>query len=109
MEFSGRLTAFPPADLLQWAKNDRRTGALVVRKSDREKRVYFHQGEVVGALSTDPAEFYGQHLLLAGHLTERQLFEALSHCTVSGKRLGGTLSELGFLSPELIQKTLSDQ
>ena len=28
MEFSGRLTAFPLGDLLQWAKNDRCTGAL---------------------------------------------------------------------------------
>jgi len=33
MEFSGRLAAFPMGDLLQWAKNERRTGALVVRRS----------------------------------------------------------------------------
>jgi hypothetical protein len=109
MEFSGRLAAFPPGDLLQWAKNDRRTGALVVRRSDREKRVYFNSGEIVGCLSTDPAEFYGQHLLLNGYLGEEQLFSALHHCTQTGRRLGASLSELGFLSPDLIQQTLREQ
>lgn len=109
MEFSGRLAAFPPGDLLQWARNDRRTGALVVRKSDREKRIYFHAGEVMGCLSTDPAEFYGQHLLLEGHLTEDQLFRALAHCTSKGIRLGTALAELGLLSQELIQSTLRRQ
>jgi uncharacterized protein DUF4388 len=109
MEFSGRLAAFPPGDLLQWAKNDRRTGALVVRRSDREKRIYFNSGEVVGCLSTDPAEFYGQYLLLNGYLDQEKLFQALSHCTVHGGRLGQTLSTLGFLSPEEIQVTLRRQ
>ena len=68
MEFSGRLAAFPMADLLQWAKNEACTGALVIRRSQREKRIYFNAGDVVGCLSNDPAEFYGQYLLLHGHL-----------------------------------------
>jgi hypothetical protein len=109
MEFSGRLAAFPPGDLLQWAKNDRRTGALVVRRSDREKRIYFASGEIVACISTDPAEFYGQHLLLHGYLTEDQLFRALHDCTSNGRRLGSSLSELGFLTPDQIQQTLRRQ
>lgn len=109
MEFSGRLTAFPLGDLLQWAKNDRCTGALVVRRSEREKRIYFHAGEVVGCLSNDPAEYYGQHLVLHGHLTDDQLFQALSHCTTHGVRLGMALRELGLLSADVIQQTLRQQ
>jgi hypothetical protein len=109
MEFSGRLTAFPLGDLLQWAKNDRCTGALVIRRSEREKRIYLHAGEVVGCLSNDPAEYYGQHLVLHGHLTEDQLFQALSHCTTHGTRLGLALRELGMLPPEVIQQTLREQ
>jgi len=35
MEFSGRLSAFPIGDILQWAHNDQRTGSLVVRRSGR--------------------------------------------------------------------------
>jgi uncharacterized protein DUF4388 len=109
MEFSGRLTAFPVGDLLQWAQNERCTGALVIRRSEREKRIYFHAGDVVGCLSNDPAEFYGQHLLLQGHLTDEQLFQALSHCTSEKTRLGVALQHLGLLGPDVIQHTLRAQ
>lgn len=109
MEFSGRLSAFPLGDLLQWAKNDRCTGALVVRRSEREKRIYFQAGDVVGCLSNDPAEFYGQHLVVNGYLTDDQLFEALSRCTTRGLRLGVALVELGMLSADVIQQTLRVQ
>src|SRR4051794_12734525 len=109
MEFSGRLTAFPMGDLLQWAQNERCTGALVIRRSEREKRIYFHAGEVVGCLSNDAAEYYGQHLVLNGHLTDDQLFQALSHCSTRSVRLGVALRELGLLSAEVIQQTLRRQ
>lgn len=109
MEFSGRLAAFPMGDLLQWAKNERRSGALVVRRSDREKRVYFHQGDVVGCLSDDPSEFYGQYLLLRGLLDESELFRALTHCTSRNVRLGAALRELAILPEEVIQRTLRGQ
>lgn len=109
MEFSGRLSAFPMGDLLQWAQNERCTGALVVRRSQREKRIYFHAGQVVACLSNDSAEFYGQHLLVQGHLTEEELFRALSHCTERRIRLGAALCELGILSPERVQHTLRQQ
>ncbi|HEY2739929.1 MAG TPA: DUF4388 domain-containing protein [Thermoanaerobaculia bacterium] len=109
MEFSGRLAAFPMGDLLQWAKNERRTGALVVRRSEREKRVYFHQGEIVGCLSDDPAEFYGQHLLVNGYLDDGQLFKALTHCTSHNIRLGAALRELEILPQDVIQRTLREQ
>jgi hypothetical protein len=109
MEFSGRLAAFPVGDILQWAANDRRTGALIVRRSRREKRVYFREGEVVSCISDDPAEYYGQHLLLHGHLDERALVRALTYCRQHGKRLGVALRELGILKPAAIQETLRRQ
>jgi hypothetical protein len=109
MDFSGRLAAFPMGDLLQWAKNERRTGALVVRRSEREKRVYFHQGDIVGCVSDDPAEFYGQYLLVNGHLDESQLYKALTHCTTQNVRLGAALRALDLLAPDVIQRTLRGQ
>ena len=109
MEFSGRLAAFPMGDLLQWAKNELRTGSLVVRRSEREKRVYFHRGDVVGCVSDDPAEFYGQYLLVNGYLDEKSLFKALTLCTQRNVRLGTALRELKLLSAEVIQSTLRSQ
>ncbi len=96
------------SDLLQWAKNEGCTGSLVIRRSAREKRIYFDRGDVVGCLSDDPTEFYGQHLLSHGLLTERQLFEALTSCTRQKVRLGKALRELGLLPDEVIQRTLRE-
>lgn len=109
MEFSGRLTSFPLGALLQWARTERCTGALVIRRSEREKRIYCQSGAVVGCLSNDPAEFYGQYLVLQGHLSDDQLFRALSHCAGKNVRLGVALRELGMLSADLIQHTLREQ
>lgn len=109
MEFSGRLASFPPEQLLQWAETERRTGSLVVRRSRRQKRVFFVDGKVVACLSDDPAEYYGQYLLLYGYVTESELIQALSHCAQSGKRLGGALIDLGILSEGDVRDTLSHQ
>lgn len=107
MEFSGRLSAFPPANLLQWASHERRTGALVVRRTRGEKRVYFRDGAVVACLSSDPAEHYGQHLLLHGHLDEPSFLRALRHCRESGRRLGASAVELGLLDEATVRASLA--
>lgn len=109
MEFSGRLTSFSIGDLLQWAGQERRSGALVVRRSRREKRIYLRDGRVVACLSDDPAEHYGEHLLLHGYINERQLIEALTYCSHEKKRLGVALVDLGLLPVETVKKTLHDR
>jgi hypothetical protein len=108
MEFSGRLAAFPISDILQWAQNDRRTGALVVRRSGNEKRVYFRDGDVVACFSDDAAEFFGQHLLVRGFVDEPKLIQTLTYCKRSGHRLGGALVELGILAPEAVAAALRE-
>ena len=82
MEFSGRLSAFPIGDLLQWAQNEQRTGALVIRRSGREKRIYFQGGDVVSCYSSEAAEFFGQHLLVGGLIDEMALVRALARSDV---------------------------
>src|SRR5688500_20209083 len=106
MEFSGRLAAFPPSDILQWVHNDRRSGALVLRRSGRTKRVYFDRGNVVACTSDDPAEYYGQLLLIYGYIGELELMQALQRCQQEENvRLGAALREVGLLSEEDSQAT----
>lgn len=106
MEFSGRLASFPIAELLQWAHNDRRTGALVLRRTSREKRVFFAEGRIVACLTDHTAEFYGQHLLLSGHIRQDQLLKSLALCRQESKRLGLALEEQGILSRSEVSTTL---
>lgn len=109
MEFSGRLAAFPIGDLLQWAHNDRRTGALVVRRREHEKRIYFEDGEVASCFSSDAAEFFGQHLLVNGLVDEATLVRALTLCQQEGRRLGEVLDSLGILRREAMLDALRRQ
>ncbi len=109
MEFSGRLASFPIAELLTWAANDRRTGALVLRRSSREKRIYFESGEIVACLTDSTTEFYGQHLLLEGHLGPGVLTRCLVLCQQEGKRMGVVLVEQGILSRTIVERTLAEQ
>ncbi len=109
MEFSGRLASFPIAELLTWAANDRRTGSLVLRRTSREKRIYFENGEIVACLTDSTTEFYGQHLLLEGHLDPDVLTRCLVQCQEEGKRLGVVLVEEGFLARQIIERTLAEQ
>lgn len=109
MEFSGRLATIQFGDVLQLANQERWSGDLVVRRSSREKRVYLDQGKVVGCLSSDPAEFYGRHLLLHDRVGESDLSRALSWCTRHGVRLGEALRELEILGEEEIRETLGQR
>jgi len=109
MEFSGRLATIQFGDVLQLAEQERWSGALVVRRSSREKRVFLQGGRIVGCLSDDPAEFYGRHLLLQGHLDEAQLAEALAWCTRHGRRLGCALRELDILPEVTVRRTLGER
>jgi hypothetical protein len=106
MEFSGRLASFPIGDILQWAHNDQRSGALAVRRSGSEKRIFLRDGEVVATFSDDPAEFFGQHLLVNGLLDESGLIRALTHCQKTGQKLGDALHTLGLLPAERVQEAL---
>jgi hypothetical protein len=100
VELTGRLGAMAISDLLQWAHHERRSGSLVVRTARREKRVVFERGLVVGCVSGDPAEYFGQHLLLNGYIERAKLLQALDLCRAAGARLGTALVDLGLLAPD---------
>ncbi len=106
MEFSGRLASFPIGDLLQWAHHDRRTGALVLRRSHTEKRVYFRNGNIVACFSDEAAEYFGQHLLVRGLVSEDALVRALSYCQQNRVPLGKALQDLSLLPRELVWEEL---
>ncbi len=109
MEFSGRLASFPVAELLTWAANDRRPGSLVLRRSSREKRIYFGGGEIVACLTDSTTEFYGQHLLLEGYLGAEALTRCLVQCQQESKRLGVVMVEEGILTRAVVERTLAEQ
>lgn len=107
MEFTGRLAVFPPQNLLQWALTERVTGTLVVRRSQKEKRIGFRSGRIVDCRSNQPQELYGQYLVLHGHLHPEGLSRALGHTRSRRMPLGDALTELSLLDESKVRSTLS--
>lgn len=107
MEFTGRLSAFPASNLLQWALTERVSGTLVVRRSQREKRIGFRLGKILDCRSNQVAEHYGQHLVAHGHLGADELGRALAHCRSKRIPLGQAVGELGLLDESTVRVTLA--
>ncbi|HSM13794.1 MAG TPA: DUF4388 domain-containing protein [Thermoanaerobaculia bacterium] len=102
MEFTGRLAAFPAANLLQWALQERVTGTLVVRRSTSEKRVGLRSGQVTECRSNQPRELFGRFLVDHERVGVEELSGALALGRKSGHPLGRSLVELGMLSEEAV-------
>lgn len=107
MEFTGRLDAFPPASLLQWAAGERRTGTLIVRRARRERRISFRGGEVVGCSSSLPRETFGQYLLDHDAARPDQLGRVLPLARLRNLPVGQVLVDEGILDPEVASRLLA--
>ncbi|KAB2962754.1 MAG: DUF4388 domain-containing protein [Thermoanaerobaculia bacterium] len=106
MEFAGRLASFSPANLLQWAGSERRTGILVVRRSRREKRVSLRDGDVVGCRSNLIQETFGRYLVDHGLLRPDALVRVLAHSRAASLPTGEAITALGILPEEIVREQL---
>lgn len=108
MEFAGRLASFSPANLLQWAENERRTGVLVVRRSRRERRVAFRDGRVVGCRSNLMSQTFGRYLVDHGLLRPDGLARVLAHSRAVGVPTGEAIAALGILPQDVVREQLRE-
>lgn len=98
---NGRLeeVRFPEV-ILQISKR-KETGVLHIRRYQVEKDVFFQNGNVVFARSTDLDERLGEVLLRLGKVTCRQVDDSVKKIS-PGQRLGTVLVQEGYLSaPDL--------
>jgi hypothetical protein len=100
MSLTGDLSTMPLPDLLQWLSSAAKTGMLQVERNKLTRWIQFEDGHVAGCSSDDPPQRLGQFLLSRELITAEQLREALAAQEGSGKHLGLTLVELGYLAPD---------
>ena len=98
MGFEGDLESINLPDLLQLLSSARKTGALSIRRGTQEKRLYFRDGLLVYASSTDENEKLGNVLIREGLVTAEEIARCRRHQAETGRRFGITLLELGCLS-----------
>ena len=111
MGFTGNLKTLAFGDILQLIATGKKTGLLRLNRPRGAKLIYFRDGNVISAASESAAEEdrLGQLLLRRGQLSADDLQRALKRQTVSGKRLGHTLIELGILERSVVIDALRAQ
>ena len=65
-------------ELLQWCGLNLKTGTLRVKRDPIEKRFFFKEGRLFSSVSSNPRGTLGQSLIRSGHITEEELFKALT-------------------------------
>ncbi len=95
----GMVEKFSIPDILNLLNMQKKTGVLVVRYEDVEKKIYLKDGEIVFASSNLKEDRLGESLVRRGKITMAQLEEA-SREMKEGKKLGKVLVEKGWISPK---------
>lgn len=109
IQFQGDLELIGFSDVLQFLAGGRKSGALIVERSDGLSRnIYFDKGEIVAASSSRPEDYLGQILLRRGALHEGELERTLKE-KPSGTRLGDALVARGLVSATDVEHYLAEQ
>lgn len=101
MSFTGNLKTVAFPDLLQLISTGQKTGTVVISRGKVRKEIYFQEGDIVGAYSTDSEDtLLGDHLVKAGRISTADLKRANYMHRSSGKKIGHTLIELNLITRE---------
>ncbi|HUV86233.1 MAG TPA: DUF4388 domain-containing protein [bacterium] len=109
MALKGDLETINLPDILQLLSSARKTGALSIRRGAEEKRLYFREGMLVYASSTDEREKLGSVLVREGHIDQDTVEGMRASQNKSGRPFGLCLLEHGKLPHEKLVAGLKTQ
>lgn len=93
------LTKVNIADVLSFLNMIQRSGLLIIESGEHTIHIYFSNGEIVYAFSTNPEFKIGKTLYKLGLIGEKELKEAEAHLA-EGERFGSILLKKEFLKPK---------
>jgi len=105
----GNLTHSELADLLLFFQSGRRTGLLVLERTDQESKIYVKDGTPVFAATTDPEMGLGNLLVKQGRLEADLVEQVLARQRVSRLRIGQILTSEQLLSELELSSLLKTQ
>lgn len=108
MGFAGNLNTISLTDVFQLIFTSKKTGALTISKADTKRSVFFREGFLVHAMSTDRQDLFGNLLLKKGRISKADLNHVLSTLK-EGKKIGAHLVEQGLFTREEIYECLKMQ
>jgi len=98
MALQGNLETFFLASVFQLLCNDKKTGVLRVADEENEVKVYFKEGTVIYAISSQKEHRIGYFLKSKGMLSERDLQKCLQVAKQKKFQLGKVLVDEGYIT-----------
>jgi hypothetical protein len=108
LSITGELAETTVPDLIRSIVRSSETAILSLDAISRNDTIYFHEGRIVFASSTDPDMGLAETLLAAGDLSIQQYNTALERLVVA-RRIGALLCELGYLKPDELTRAAERQ
>jgi hypothetical protein len=108
VSFAGNLKTVSPADIFQLIVTSKKTGALSIAKNDSRRFIYFQNGLLTFASSSDKQDMFGSLLLKKGKITKPEL-DAILKEKHEGKKLGQVLVEKDILTRDEVFDCLKMQ
>ena len=93
MSFAGNIKTISFSDILQLISTGKKTGKLLVTQSSQRKELFFKNGNLISAVSSNTEEdMIGNLLLRMGKITKSDLQKAVGIQQQSGRRIGAEIS-----------------
>jgi hypothetical protein len=108
LSIHGELAETTVPDLFRSIVRSGETAILSIDANGRNDTIFFHEGRIIFASSTDPDMGLAETLLRMGELNIQQYNNALERLVVA-RRIGGLLVELGYLKPDELSRAAERQ
>jgi len=108
--FRGDLQKTPLPEMLATIHRYGVPGVMDFKSAGKTRKLYFIDGDVIFAASSDRADSLGDFLRRSGRISDAELEVSISELTRSkGKRHGNILVEMGFLKREELGAAVREQ
>jgi hypothetical protein len=108
LSIQGTLAETTVPDLFRSLLRSGETAIVSLEEIGRNDAIYFNEGKIIFASSSDPDMGLGEVLLRSGELNLQQYNHAIEKLVVS-RRMGALLCELGYLSPDELIRAVERQ
>src|SRR5687768_11190241 len=108
LSIQGTLAETTVPDLFRSIVRSSETAVLSLDAIGRNDTIYFNEGRLIFAASTDPDTGLAETLLRMGELNIQQYNHAMERVVVA-RRIGGLLCELGYLKPDELTRAVERQ
>jgi hypothetical protein len=108
LSIQGTLSETTVPDLFRSLVRSGETAIVSLDAIGRNDTIYFSEGKIIFAASSDPDMALGEILLRSGELNLQQYDKAMERLTIS-RRIGAILVDLGFLRPDELMRAVERQ